>query len=82
MVIPYTNRLSERFKNICGKVGLQVHFKGGNTIKNLLVATKERDNITQKNEVIYRYKNEKLDCDEEYIGESAWTSWGEAQGTS
>ena len=40
LVIPYTKGLSKRFKNIYGKVGVQVHFKGGNTIKNPLVAPK------------------------------------------
>ena len=37
MVVPYTKGLSKSFKNIGGKMGVQDHFKGGNTIKNLLV---------------------------------------------
>ena len=35
MVIPYYKGLSESLKKICSKHGLQVYFKGGNTIKNL-----------------------------------------------
>ena len=53
--------------------GIQVHFKGGNTIKYPLVDPKDRDNITQKRGVIYRYKCERLNCDEKYIEESAST---------
>ena len=73
MVVPYSKGLSERFKNIYGKIGIQVHFKGGNTIRNLLLAPKVKDTITQKSEVIYRYKCDMLECDEEYIGEPART---------
>ena len=53
MVIPQ-KALNEGFKNICGKIGAQVHFKGSNTIGSLLMAPKDKDNITQKCEVIYR----------------------------
>ena len=31
---------------ICGNVEVQVHFKGGSTIKNLLMTPSVRDNIT------------------------------------
>ena len=65
--------LSESFKNVCGKLRVQVHFKGGNIIKNLLVALKDRDNITQRSGVMYRYKCGQLDHNEEYTGESART---------
>ena len=33
VVIPYTKGLVESFKYICGKFGIQVHFKGNTTIK-------------------------------------------------
>ena len=42
MVVPYTKGLSEDFKNIFSKHGIQVHFKVGNTIKNLMMAPKTR----------------------------------------
>ena len=35
IVVPYTKKLSESLKNVCGKMGIQVHFKGGNTIRSL-----------------------------------------------
>ena len=47
IVAPYSRGLSESFKNICGKAGVQVHFKDkNNTIKDLLVTPKDKDNIT------------------------------------
>ena len=39
MVVPYAKGLSESFKNICGEMEIQVHFKGGNTTRGLLVAS-------------------------------------------
>ena len=53
--------------------GVQVHFKGGQTIKSLLMAPKDKDPITNKSGVIYRYKCSEHGCEEEYIGESART---------
>ena len=73
MVVPYYKGLSESLKKICGKHGVQVYFKGGNTIKNLLVAPKDQDPILKKSGVIYRYRCGRVDCDEEYIGESSRT---------
>ena len=63
----------ESVKNICKKYGIQVFFKGGKTIKDLLMAPKDRDLITQKSGIIYRYKCDRVECDDEYIGESART---------
>ena len=73
MVVPYQQGLSERFKNTCQKYGVQVHFKGGQTIKDLLMAPKDKDPITNKSGVIYRFKCSEDGCEEEYIGESART---------
>ena len=38
IVILYTQGLCESIKRICGRYGIQTHFKGGKTIKNLLVS--------------------------------------------
>ena len=43
------------------------------TIKNLLVAQMDKDSILKKSVVIYRYKVDMVECDEEYIGESLRT---------
>ena len=73
MVVPYQQGLSERFKNTCQKYGVQVHFTGGQTIKDLLMAPKDKDPITNKSGVIYRFKCSEDGCKGEYIGESART---------
>ena len=73
MVVPNQQGLSERVKNTCQKYGIQVHFKGGQTIKDLFMAPKDKDTITNKSGVMYRYKCSEDGCEEEYIGESART---------
>ena len=70
-IVCYTKELSESFKNICYKLDIQVHFKRGNTIKNLLVAPKDKYTITEKSGVIQRYKCDRAEFDE-YIGEVLW----------
>ena len=73
IVVPYHQGLSESIKRTCSKYGIQVHCKGGHTIKNLLMASKDKDHILNKSGIIYRYKCHRVECDEEYIGESART---------
>ena len=73
IVIPYTKGIGESLKNICQKHGVDVHFKGGQTLKNILVSPKDKDKITNKNSVIYSYTCGMIDCGEEYIGESGRT---------
>ena len=73
ITVPYSRGLSESFKNTCKKYGIQVYFRGGKTIKNPLVAPKDREHITKMSGIIYRYKCDRVECDEEYIGESART---------
>ena len=50
-----------------------MHVKGDRTIKNILVNSRNRDTFLQINGVIYRYKCGRVDCEEEYIGESGKT---------
>ena len=75
MVVAYYKGLSESIKKSCKKHGVQAHFKGGLTIKTLM-APKDKDPILKKSRVIYRYKCDRVECDEEYIGESANTFAG------
>ena len=56
MVVPCYKGLGESLKKVCGKHGVQVYFKGGNTIRNFLVAPKDQDPIQKNSGVIYRYK--------------------------
>ena len=76
IVVPYIQSMGESCKNICRKHGVEMFFKGGNTIKDLLVYPKDRDTILQRSRVIYRFRCGKVDCDEEYIGESGRTFAG------
>ena len=71
MVVPYYKGLSESVKRTCNKHGVQVYFRGGVTIKNLLMASKDQDPMLRKSRVIYRYKCDKVEFYEEYIGESS-----------
>ena len=73
IVVPYVKGLNESIKNVCRKHRVQVHCKGGNTIKSLLMTPKDKDPITKKSGIIYRYKCNRVDCDDEYIRESSRT---------
>ena len=61
-------------KNIWKRYGIQINFKSGKTLKDELVAPKDKDHITEKSGIIYRFKCDTLECDEEYIGETSRTS--------
>ena len=52
---------------------MEVYFRGGSTIRDLLVHPKDRDTILKKNRVIYRYRCGSVNCEEEHIGESGRT---------
>ena len=73
MVIPYYQGISENVKKTCSEYGVQVYFQGGNTIKNLLMAPKDPRYHPEKSGVIYRYECDRVECNEEYIGESSIT---------
>ena len=48
MVVPYQQGPSERVKNTCQKYGIQVHFKGGQTIKDLLMTPRTKSLLPTK----------------------------------
>ena len=73
IVVPYAQDTCESFKTICQKYGVQVHFKGGITLKNLLVSPKDKGPIIKKSGVIYWFKCDRIECEDEYIGESSRT---------
>ena len=73
VVIPYTKGIAESIKQICGKYGIQVHFKGNTTIKQILMKPKDQDPKDNKSRIIYSYQCSHMDCDEEYIGETSRT---------
>ena len=47
-VVPCHQGLSESFKRTCKKYWIEVHLKGGHTIKDLLMAPKDKDPILKK----------------------------------
>ena len=55
LVVPYTKGLTESLNNMCNEVGVEVCFKGNNTIQNFLVASKDKNTITQNSDLIYRF---------------------------
>ena len=57
----------------CGKYGIQVHFKGNTTIKQLLMKPKDQDRKEKKSGIIYSYQCTNIACNEEYIGETSRT---------
>ena len=70
LVVPYIRGISEKFKKLCKSKGIQVHFKGSNTLMTQLVNLKDKDPKTQKSGIIYHYKCPHINCPEAYIGES------------
>ena len=55
------------------RYGIQTHFNGGRTIKNLLVSPKDKDPMVNQSGAIYWYQCGDLGCDDEYIGETSRT---------
>ena len=56
IVVPYIKVTSEKFKRLCKTKGIQVHFKGANTLRTQLVNCKDKDPKTHKSGIIYPYK--------------------------
>ena len=65
MVVSYIVGLSKSIKNICGKVCIELYLRRGITTKILLMAPKDKYNITEKGRVTYRHKGNRLECEEE-----------------
>ena len=71
MVIPYVQGLGESIKHTCSKYGIQTHFKGNRTLKQILVKPKDKDPKEKKSGVIYCYQCTAIACGEEYISETS-----------
>ena len=56
IVVPYSQGLCESYKTICSKYGIQEHFKGGNTLKSLLMFPKDKEAVTKESNIIYWLK--------------------------
>ena len=69
IVVPYIQGLGERFKRMCNKKGIQVHFKGTNTIKKTPHGTQRQGQQTSKEWGNIQMQMPHINCPEEYIGE-------------
>ena len=58
---------------MCERYGIQTHFKGSSTIRNLLVSPKDKDLMVNKSGTICWFQCGDLTCDDEYIGETSRT---------
>ena len=58
---------------MCAKYGIQTHFKGNKTLRQVLVKPKDQDPEEKKSGVIYSYQCGAIKCGEEYIGETSRT---------
>ena len=71
IVVPYIPNTSEKFKKLCKRKGIQVHFKGTNTCRTALVNPKDKDPKANQTGIIYHYQCPHVNCPSAYIGESA-----------
>ena len=55
ILIPYVQGICESLKNMCGKHGVTVYFKGQQTLKNILMSPKDKDSMVNKNSDIDIY---------------------------
>ena len=75
IVIPYVQGLGKSTKNMCAKYGIQTHFKGNKTLRQVLVKPKDQDPKEKKSGVIYSYQCGAINCREEYRGNHP-APWG------
>ena len=70
IVVPYLQGTGEKFKKVCKSKGIQIHFKGTNILRTLVVTPKDKGPKLHKSGVIYHFKCPHINCPEAYIRES------------
>ena len=70
IVVPYINKTTEKFKRQCKRRGIQVHFKGTNTLRIALGNPKDKDPKTNQTGIIYKCQCPHIHCTSSHIGES------------
>ena len=68
VVIPFVQGLSEKIKRVYSQYGASTAFKPHQTLRQLLVAPKDKASDEEKSGVVYRYPCK--GCDKVYIGET------------
>ena len=56
IVVPYIPNTSEKFKKVCKRKGIQVHFKGSNTLRTELGNPKDKYPKVNQTGIIYHYQ--------------------------
>ena len=56
IVVPYIPNTGEKFKKLCKKKGIWVHFKGTNTLRTALGNLKDKDPKNNQTVIIYHYQ--------------------------
>ena len=70
LVVSFIPGTSEKFKKLCKAKGIQVHYKGTNTLRTLLGNPKDKDPNASKTGIIHHYKCPHINCLDAYIRES------------
>ena len=70
VVVPYMPNTGEKFRKLCKKKGIQVHFKGTNTLRTALGNPKDKDPKNNQRGIIYHYQCPQINCPSAYIEES------------
>ena len=73
IVVPYIPNTSEKFKKVCKRKGIRVHFKGSNTLRTALGNPKDKDPKVNQTGIIYQYQCPHTNSTSAYIGESGRT---------
>ena len=60
----------EKLRKLSKRKGIQVHFKGTNTLRIMLGNLKDKDPQNNQTRIIYHYKCPQINCSSAYIGES------------
>ena len=70
IVVPYMPNTGEKFRKLCKKKGIQVHFKSTNTLRTALGNPKDKDPQNNQTGIIYYYQCPQINFPSAYIGES------------
>ena len=70
LLSPTSLNTADKFKKLCKRRGIQVHFKGTNTLRTALDNPMDKDPKPNQTGVIYQYQCPHINCSSSYIGES------------
>ena len=73
LLFPTYQTLVKSSKKVCKNKGIQVHFKGCNTLRTALGNPKDKDPKANQTGIIYHYQCPHINCSSTYIGESGRT---------